>query len=81
MEARLALSPTPLPSRPADTAPTRAPAADGAGVSTLELQTKVPNLGPYTMGNSGFYDLQLFPGPMLRMVTAPPTGQSLDVSA
>lgn len=46
-----------------------------------ELQTQVPNLGPYTMGSNSFYDLQVYPGPMLKMVTAPPTGQSIDTSA
>lgn len=46
-----------------------------------ELQTRVPNLGPITLGNNGFYELQLFPGPLLRVSTASPTGQSVDISA
>jgi hypothetical protein len=48
---------------------------------TFELQTKVPDLGPITLGSSGFYDLQAYPGPLLRVVSAPPTGQQLDVTA
>jgi hypothetical protein len=47
----------------------------------IELQTRMPNLGPYTMGNTGFYDLQIYPGPLLRVVTAAPTGQTINTSA
>ena len=48
---------------------------------TYELQTKVPDLGPITLGSTGLYDLQAWPGPLLKVVSAPSTGQQVDVTA
>jgi hypothetical protein len=47
----------------------------------LDLKTSVPNIGPYTLSNGGYYDLQVFPGPLIKVVAQPSTGQQLNVSA
>jgi hypothetical protein len=47
----------------------------------FELQTKVPDLGPITLGSTGLYNLQAYPGPLLKVVSAPATGQQVDVTA
>lgn len=47
----------------------------------VELQTRVPDLGPFTLGSSGWYDLQVSPGPLLRVVATPAAGQTLDLTA
>ena len=81
MDNRVTLRPQLPPVRELDNAAGRL-AQDGARpLPQPELQTRVPNLGPITLGNNGFYELQLFPGPLLRVATASPTGQSVDISA
>jgi hypothetical protein len=47
----------------------------------VDLQTTLPHIGPYTLGHGGYYDLQVYPGPLIKVVAAPSTGQKLDVSA
>lgn len=57
-------------------------AAEGARpLPQVELRTAVPNLGPYTIGSHSYYDLQVYPGPLLKVVASPSTGQALNVSA
>jgi hypothetical protein len=45
----------------------------------VELNTQVPNLGPYVMPG-GFYDLVCTPGPLMRIRTAPGHGRLLGVA-
>jgi hypothetical protein len=81
MDNRVTLRPPLPPVRELDNAAGR-PAQDSARPQPQpELQTRVPSMGPITLGNNGFYELQLFPGPLLRVSTASPTGQSVDTSA
>lgn len=46
-----------------------------------DVQTRVPDLGPFKLGDTGFYDLQVYPGPLLKVVAATPSGPQLDLSA
>ena len=80
MDDPLALRPSARLQTAADPVTRPGPSVGALAGPLPELQTRVPNLGPYTMG-SGLYHLQVYPGPMLKMVTAPATSQSLDVIA
>lgn len=44
-----------------------------------ELNTHVPNLGPYRLPG-GFYDLVCTPGPLMRVAAAPGKGKLLGVA-
>ncbi|MFO1326934.1 MAG: hypothetical protein U1F56_06225 [Rubrivivax sp.] len=81
MDHRVTLRPQLPPLRELESAHARL-AHEGARPAPLvDLQTRVPDLGPFTLGNTGFYDLQVYPGPLLRVVAAEPTGTQLDLSA
>jgi hypothetical protein len=45
----------------------------------VELDTRVPNLGPYRLPG-GFYDLVCTPGPLMRVHAAPGRGRLLGVA-
>lgn len=47
----------------------------------IELRNELPNLGPYRMGPAIYYDLQVYPGPLLRVVSSPASGTELDTLA
>lgn len=47
----------------------------------LELSNRMPNLGPYRMAGTISYELQVYPGPLLKMVSAPIDGRALDATA
>ena len=81
MDARVTQRPQLPQVRELESYTTQVSALGARPLPQADLQTQVPNLGPYTMGRSAFYDLQVYPGPMLKLVMAPPTGQSVDVSA
>lgn len=81
MDNRLTLGPQLPPSREFEVYTSRISQAGAQPLPEVPLQTQVPNLGPYTVEGEGFYDLQLYPGPLLKMVSAPSTGQKLDTTA
>jgi hypothetical protein len=47
----------------------------------IELSNRLPNLGPYRMAGTISYELQVYPGPLLKMVSAPTDGRALDTTA
>lgn len=93
MNDRVTLRPPQLPAPDLE----RTPAADAAaGVRPLsrieprmepqmepriEPRNEVPTLGPFRMGSSIYYDLQVYPGPLLRVVSGPSSGVALDAKA
>jgi hypothetical protein len=81
MEDRVTLRPALPPERGLEGYAGRVAEAGARPLPQVELRTDVPNLGPYKMGTSAFYDLQAYPGPLLKVVSSPASGQALDVSA
>ncbi|MBK9363509.1 MAG: hypothetical protein IPM99_21590 [Rubrivivax sp.] len=81
MDDRVTLRPAKPPAREPETFPGRVAQVGARPLPQVELKNEVPNLGPYKMGPSTYYDLQVYPGPLLRVVSAPSSGQTLDVSA
>lgn len=81
MEDRVTLRPPLPPARELEGYSGRVAEAGARPLPQFELSTEVPNLGPYKMGSSIYYDLQVYPGPLLKVVSTPTSGQALDVSA
>ena len=81
MDDRVTLRPPMPPARELENYSGRVAQAGARPLPQVELRTEVPNLGPYRMGPSTYYDLQVYPGPLLKVVSAPASGQRLDVSA
>jgi hypothetical protein len=81
MDDRVTLRPPTPPARDLETYPGRVAQAGARPLPQVDLKTEVPNLGPYTMARSACYDLQAYPGPLLKMVTVPARGLDLDVQA
>jgi hypothetical protein len=81
MEDRVTLRPPLPPERELEGYAGRVAELGARPLPQVELRTDVPNLGPYKMGSSTYYDLQVYPGPLLKLVSSPASGQALDVSA
>lgn len=83
MNDRVTLRPAAPPTRELEGIPGRVtpPAPAPAPGPRLELRNQVPNLGPYRMGESTYYNLQVYPGPLLKVVSGPAQGAKLDTSA
>jgi hypothetical protein len=81
MDNRVTLRPQLPQSRELDNFEARVVRQGAQPLPQVELQTRVPDLGPFTLGSSGWYELQVSPGPLLRVVAAPTAGQSLDLTA
>jgi len=81
MEDRVTLRPPLPPERELEGYAGRVAELGARPLPQVELRTDVPNLGPYKMGSSTYYDLQVYPVRLLYTVASPASGQALDVSA
>lgn len=81
MDDRVTLRPAVPPARELEDYSGRVALVGARPLPQFELRTEVPNLGPYTLDRSAYYDLQAYPGPLLKMVTVPSSGLELDVEA
>jgi hypothetical protein len=73
-----AAPPAARPHAPANPVP---PAQPPVAEPAVELSNRLPNLGPYRMAGTISYELQVYPGPLLKMVSAPTDGRALDATA
>jgi len=56
--------------------------ANGAApYKTIELNTSIPGLGPYTIDNGGAYTLTVYPGPVTKFTATPKLGRHVDTTA
>lgn len=81
MDDRVTRRPAVPPARKLEDYSGRVALVGARSLPQFEPSTEVPNLGPYTLHRSACYDLQAFPGPLLKMVTVPSSGLELDVQA
>lgn len=81
MNDRITLRPPPPSAPELQRTPVAAATASVRPMPQAEVRNDVPNLGPYRMGSSIYYDLQVYPGPLLRVVSGPSSGVALDASA
>jgi hypothetical protein len=81
MNDRVTLRPAVPPTRELEDFSGRVTQIRAPATAQLELRNQVPNLGPYRMGESTYYNLQVYPGPLLKVVSGPAQGARLDTSA
>jgi hypothetical protein len=53
----------------------------GALIPLLDLNTRVPSLGPYVMDVGGAFTLTIYPGPLMHFSSAPALGRHVNVTA
>ena len=81
MDNRVTLRPQLPQLRELESHPSRVTREGARATPQADLQTRVPDLGPFTLGNASFYHLQVYPGPLLKVVAATSSGQQVDLSA
>ncbi len=64
-----------------DTFINRTVAEGAAPVPNVELNTQVPDLGPYVLDLGGVFELAVYPGPSLRFRAEPTVGKNLNTTA
>lgn len=73
-------SPAPA-AREADAAERRPVRRGADSPLNVELQTRVPDIGPIKLGEAGSFYVQVYPGPLLKVVAASSSGGGLDATA
>ncbi|HNT40378.1 MAG TPA: hypothetical protein PKO45_14785 [Rubrivivax sp.] len=81
MNERVTLRQSMPPVRELESTSGRVVQAGARPLPQTELSNQLPNLGPYRMGGTIYYELQVYPGPLLKMVGAPARTPALDTSA
>lgn len=81
MNERVTLRPAVPPTRELESFSGRVAQTEVRPVPPVEASNRLPNLGPYRMGGTIYYELQVYPGPLLKMVGAPASTPGLDTTA